>query len=142
MSIFAMRTSSALNFATNTILRPFLCYAETPEPPTLCQLQNDTVLEVVCLAGSDGGLMQHFLLEVINSGPVSPAPPPSSPASSPSSPSNGSPSAGAGAAGDLDIGAGAGGVQKTVVFEMENNNELSTLNDQVRRNGIAIHNII
>lgn len=33
-------------------------------------------------------------------------------------------------------------MQKTVVFEMENNNELSTLNDQVRRNGIAIHNII
>uniref|UniRef100_A0A182SDG0 Ig-like domain-containing protein n=1 Tax=Anopheles maculatus TaxID=74869 RepID=A0A182SDG0_9DIPT len=28
-------------------------------------LHNDTVLEVVCLAGSDGGLMQSFLLEVV-----------------------------------------------------------------------------
>lgn len=60
--------------------------------------------------------MQHFLLEVINSGPVSP--PPSYPPSS---------SAGAG---DLEDN---GGVHKTVLFDVENNNELSTLNDQVRR---------
>ena len=86
---------------------------ETPEPPTMCQLQNDTVLEVVCTAGGDGGLMQHFLLEVINSGPVSPPPPP------PTDPST-----------DSDLGEG-GGVHKAVVFDMENNNELSTLNDQV-----------
>lgn len=79
------------------------------------------MLEVVCLAGSDGGLMQHFLLEVINSGPVSPPPPPSA-----SSPTDGSSAAGAALPGDLD-----GAVQKTVVFEMESNNELSTLNDQV-----------
>lgn len=87
--------------------------AETPEPPTLCQLQNDTVLEVVCTAGSDGGLMQHFLLEVINSGPVALPPQPQAPTS---------------ATKDLDDAANE---QKTVLFDMENNNELSTLNDQV-----------
>lgn len=84
------------------------------------------MLEVVCSAGGDGGLMQHFLLEVINSGPV------------PTSPSSSSP-------GDNNGGAqGGGGVDpdeehlpKTGIFDMENNNELSTLNDQVseRRRG-------
>lgn len=80
------------------------------------------MLEVVCTAGSDGGLLQHFLLEVINSGPVAPqllhpvvgVPHPPT-------------------ANDLDdtAAAAAGGVHKTVLFDMENNNELSTLNDQV-----------
>lgn len=80
------------------------------------------MLEVVCTAGSDGGLLQHFLLEVINSGPVAPqllhpvvgVPHPPT-------------------ANDLDdtADAAAGGVHKTVLFDMENNNELSTLNDQV-----------
>uniref|UniRef100_A0A4Y0B5I7 Ig-like domain-containing protein n=1 Tax=Anopheles funestus TaxID=62324 RepID=A0A4Y0B5I7_ANOFN len=39
--------------------------AKIPDPPRNCELHNDTVLEVVCLAGSDGGLMQSFLLEVV-----------------------------------------------------------------------------
>uniref|UniRef100_A0A182Q665 Fibronectin type-III domain-containing protein n=1 Tax=Anopheles farauti TaxID=69004 RepID=A0A182Q665_9DIPT len=38
---------------------------EIPDTPRNCELHNDTVLEVVCLAGSDGGLMQSFLLEVV-----------------------------------------------------------------------------
>ncbi|XP_055679203.1 hemicentin-1 isoform X3 [Lutzomyia longipalpis] len=40
--------------------------ARTPDPPRLCELYNNTHLEVVCIAGNDGGLEQHFLLEVIN----------------------------------------------------------------------------
>lgn len=40
-------------------------YAEIPDTPRNCELHNDTVLEVVCSAGSDGGLMQSFLLEVV-----------------------------------------------------------------------------
>ncbi|XP_053660841.1 nephrin [Anopheles marshallii] len=39
--------------------------AKIPDAPRNCELHNDTVLEVVCLAGSDGGLMQSFLLEVV-----------------------------------------------------------------------------
>uniref|UniRef100_A0A182MVH6 Ig-like domain-containing protein n=1 Tax=Anopheles culicifacies TaxID=139723 RepID=A0A182MVH6_9DIPT len=39
--------------------------AKIPDTPRNCELHNDTVLEVVCLAGSDGGLMQSFLLEVV-----------------------------------------------------------------------------
>ncbi|KAL5283451.1 hypothetical protein ACFFRR_005995 [Megaselia abdita] len=40
--------------------------ANPPESPRGCELRNDTVLEVVCVAGSDGGLSQRFLLEVIS----------------------------------------------------------------------------
>ncbi|XP_030369687.1 nephrin [Scaptodrosophila lebanonensis] len=39
--------------------------ANAPEAPKACELRNDTVLEVVCVAGSDGGLSQYFLLEVV-----------------------------------------------------------------------------
>ncbi|KAH8306438.1 hypothetical protein KR018_011521 [Drosophila ironensis] len=39
--------------------------ANTPEAPKACELRNDTVLEVVCVAGSDGGLTQYFMLEVV-----------------------------------------------------------------------------
>ncbi|XP_055853449.1 hemicentin-1 isoform X3 [Episyrphus balteatus] len=44
--------------------------ANTPEAPKGCELRNDTFLEVVCVAGSDGGLLQHFLLEVIGGNPI------------------------------------------------------------------------
>lgn len=36
----------------------------------MCELHNDTILEVVCTAGFDGGLAQHFLLEVVGGTPV------------------------------------------------------------------------
>ncbi|XP_046869638.1 nephrin isoform X4 [Drosophila willistoni] len=39
--------------------------ANPPEAPKACELRNDTVLEVVCVAGSDGGLSQYFMLEVV-----------------------------------------------------------------------------
>lgn len=42
---------------------------EIPETPRNCELHNDTVLEVVCQAGSDGGLSQSFLLEVVGGTP-------------------------------------------------------------------------
>ncbi|XP_055373639.1 B-cell receptor CD22 [Condylostylus longicornis] len=41
-----------------------------PESPKFCELRNETSLEVVCIAGSDGGLSQHFLLEVVGGNPV------------------------------------------------------------------------
>ncbi|XP_023159288.1 hemicentin-1, partial [Ceratitis capitata] len=44
--------------------------ANPPEAPKACELRNDTVLEVVCLAGNDGGLTQYFLLEVIGGDPL------------------------------------------------------------------------
>ncbi|XP_062703212.1 uncharacterized protein LOC109406630 isoform X3 [Aedes albopictus] len=43
--------------------------AKTPDAPRNCELHNDTELEVVCQAGSDGGLAQHFLMEVIGGAP-------------------------------------------------------------------------
>lgn len=43
---------------------------ETPEPPKSCELRNDTMLEVVCIPGYDGGLTQHFLLEVVGGNPL------------------------------------------------------------------------
>lgn len=43
---------------------------EIPEPPKSCELRNDTILEVVCVAGFDGGLEQHFLLEVVGGNPI------------------------------------------------------------------------
>lgn len=36
-----------------------------PEPPRLCELRNDSSLEVVCQPGNDGGLQQHFVLEAV-----------------------------------------------------------------------------
>ncbi|XP_032596074.1 nephrin isoform X2 [Drosophila grimshawi] len=39
--------------------------ANAPEAPKACELRNDTILEVVCVAGSDGGLSQYFMLEVV-----------------------------------------------------------------------------
>ena len=50
-------------------LNCFIC-AETPEPPKSCELRNDTILEVVCVAGFDGGLSQSFLLEVVGGIPI------------------------------------------------------------------------
>lgn len=46
--------------------------SELPDPPRYCELRNDTIFEVVCTAGSDGGLAQYFLLEVVGGNPVSP----------------------------------------------------------------------
>lgn len=44
--------------------------SETPEPPKSCELRNDTILEVVCIPGKDGGLTQHFLLEIVGGNSV------------------------------------------------------------------------
>ncbi|XP_073817369.1 motor axon guidance molcule sidestep isoform X4 [Musca autumnalis] len=44
--------------------------ANPPEAPRSCELRNDTVLEVVCVAGSDGGLSQYFVLEVVGGDPL------------------------------------------------------------------------
>lgn len=43
---------------------------ETPDPPKSCEIRNDTMLEVVCVPGYDGGLTQHFLLEVVGGNPI------------------------------------------------------------------------
>lgn len=39
---------------------------ESPDPPQNCGVHNSSAgrLEVVCVAGNDGGLAQHFVLEV------------------------------------------------------------------------------
>lgn len=53
-------------FPVNDLIR-FRCYshlAELPDPPASCVMHNETVLEVTCQAGNDGGLSQHFMLEV------------------------------------------------------------------------------
>ncbi|XP_035795445.1 hemicentin-2-like isoform X2 [Anopheles albimanus] len=47
--------------------------AKIPDTPRNCELHNDTVLEVVCQAGGDGGLMQSFLLEVVGGPAVPPS---------------------------------------------------------------------
>lgn len=52
----------------------FFRLPELPDPPKFCELRNDTIFEVVCTAGSDGGLAQYFLLEVVGGNPVSPDP--------------------------------------------------------------------
>lgn len=36
-----------------------------PEAPRSCELRNESVMEVICQAGYDGGLQQHFILEAI-----------------------------------------------------------------------------
>lgn len=45
---------------------------ELPDQPKQCELRNDTIFEVVCSMGNDGGLPQYFLLEVVGGNPVSP----------------------------------------------------------------------
>lgn len=45
-------------------------FTEIPDPPRSCEIRNDTTLEVLCSAGFNGGLDQHFLLEVISSFPL------------------------------------------------------------------------
>lgn len=40
-------------------------FSGVPEPPRLCELRNDSSLEVVCQPGNDGGLQQHFVLEAV-----------------------------------------------------------------------------
>lgn len=55
-----------VNYAA--IMTDYLCKlppTDAPEAPKSCELRNDTVLEVVCLPGSDGGLSQYFMLEVV-----------------------------------------------------------------------------
>lgn len=44
--------------------------AGKPHPPRNCTLWNQTAesVEVSCVAGFDGGLPQHFLLEVYSGG--------------------------------------------------------------------------
>lgn len=42
-----------------------LIFTGVPEPPRLCELRNDSSLEVVCQPGNDGGLQQHFVLEAV-----------------------------------------------------------------------------
>ncbi|XP_023292231.2 neural cell adhesion molecule 1 isoform X2 [Lucilia cuprina] len=44
--------------------------ANPPEAPRSCEIRNDTVLEVVCVAGNDGGLSQYFILEVVGGDPL------------------------------------------------------------------------
>lgn len=43
-----------------------VCVTGKPHPPRNCTLWNQTAdsVEVSCVAGFDGGLPQHFLLEV------------------------------------------------------------------------------
>lgn len=43
----------------------YLMSTGVPEPPRLCELRNDSSLEVVCQPGYDGGLQQHFVLEAV-----------------------------------------------------------------------------
>lgn len=58
-------------FCLNHLYHCYLHHGiETPEPPKSCELRNDTILEVVCVAGYDGGLTQHFLLEVVGGNPI------------------------------------------------------------------------
>lgn len=74
-------TPEKLNFQTKAETKNFFCLnhlyhcylhhgIETPEPPKSCELRNDTIMEVVCVAGYDGGLTQHFLLEVVGGNPI------------------------------------------------------------------------
>lgn len=45
--------------------KSFSQHPGVPEPPRLCELRNDSIMEVICQAGHDGGLQQHFVLEAI-----------------------------------------------------------------------------
>lgn len=49
----------------NHIILVYL-FSGVPEPPRLCELRNDSSLEVVCQPGNDGGLQQHFVLEAVS----------------------------------------------------------------------------
>ena len=54
-----------MTFIKTTKLRPIFVFPGVPEPPRLCELRNDSSLEVVCQPGNDGGLQQHFVLEAV-----------------------------------------------------------------------------
>lgn len=54
----------------HVLVQYMFVFAETPETPKSCELRNDTILEVVCVAGFDGGLTQHFVLEVVAMNPL------------------------------------------------------------------------
>lgn len=59
---------------TASILLPNVIFdacTELPERPKHCELRNDTIFEVVCVPGNDGGLPQYFLLEVVGGNPAS-----------------------------------------------------------------------
>lgn len=43
----------------------FSIFLGVPDVPKHCELRNDSVMEVICQAGHDGGLQQHFVLEAI-----------------------------------------------------------------------------
>ncbi|XP_075223247.1 motor axon guidance molcule sidestep [Lycorma delicatula] len=64
-------------WATNPVgrqLKPCLIsivHAKRPDPPRSCELRNSSStgrLDVVCEPGSNGGLIQHFILEVCEAG--------------------------------------------------------------------------
>lgn len=50
----------------------FFMTLELPESPKSCELRNDTIFEVICAPGNDGGLNQYFMLEVVGGNPISP----------------------------------------------------------------------
>lgn len=60
--------SSAMIFISFS-KKKFSFISGIPEPPYDCRLDNHSTggLEVVCRAGDDGGLQQHFLLEALES---------------------------------------------------------------------------
>lgn len=49
---------------------PVCVSLELPDQPKQCELRNDTIFEVVCSMGNDGGLPQYFLLEVVGGNPM------------------------------------------------------------------------
>lgn len=55
---------------TVALIARFHIHLEPPDPPKFCELRNDTIFEVVCIPGNDGGLVQYFLLEVVGGNPV------------------------------------------------------------------------
>lgn len=61
--IFDMALDSYWNHKDQCFI--FITPTGVPEPPRLCELRNDSNLEVVCQAGNDGGLQQHFVLEAV-----------------------------------------------------------------------------
>ena len=73
-SIFALLTCTMRTFPFKSIaifncaIMKLSCsvnFIEAPQPPVDCSVHNEsTALEVNCIPGSDGGLPQHFLLEV------------------------------------------------------------------------------
>ena len=63
-----VRTQDLSNHQTNSTLIYFVFSSSIgpPDAPTNCSVVNQTTdsLDVQCLSGFDGGLEQHFLLEV------------------------------------------------------------------------------